>query len=306
MSKKKFLLGSAIAGITAGVVVGTPIVIGWLLTHPRKEKLTCHPSAYELIHEDIVFNSHFDDIQLKGWWIPAQVNGITLETDKTIIISHGYRSSRNMFEISFDNFIRKLSGEGYNLLLFDFRNSGESDGNLTSIGQLEKYDLLAAIDYAIEVKNSSKIGLIGFSMGASTSILAGAESEKVKVVIADSPFADLKEYLNDNLSVWSRLPKKPFTPIIMKVLPHLTGLNPEEVSPRTAVKDAGDTFFLLIHSKEDSKIPHENSIEIFEAVEDKDKISLWLPDKGDHVESFVYNREEYERHVFEVLEEHLA
>ena len=48
--------------------------------------------------------------------------------------------------------------------------------------------------------------LLGFSMGASTAILAAAESQDVDAVIADSPFSDLTSYLDENLSVWSNLP----------------------------------------------------------------------------------------------------
>jgi len=41
----------------------------------------------------------------------------------------------------------ELVNAGYHVLMFVFRNCGESDGNFTSIGQYEVRDLLGAIDF---------------------------------------------------------------------------------------------------------------------------------------------------------------
>jgi len=71
--------------------------------------------------------------------------------------------------------------------------------------------LLGAVDYVkSKPELNQEIVLMGFSMGASTSILAAAREPAVSAVIADSPFADLKNYLNDKLSVWTELPSFPF------------------------------------------------------------------------------------------------
>lgn len=82
------------------------------------------------------------------------------------------------------------------MLLFDFRNSGESEGNLTTVGQLEVRDLLGAVDYVkSKPEISRKVVLLGFSMGATASLLAGARDREVDAVIADAPLADMRSYL---------------------------------------------------------------------------------------------------------------
>lgn len=59
---------------------------------------------------------------------------------------------------------RYLHDAGYDLLLFDWRALGASDGSFTSYGYYEKRDLKAALDYAAQHGNG-KIGVVGFHWG---------------------------------------------------------------------------------------------------------------------------------------------
>ncbi|MCH6264486.1 alpha/beta fold hydrolase [Neobacillus citreus] len=56
---------------------------------------------------------------------------------------------------------------------------------LTGLGFFENHDLYAAIDYAIQKKNQKHIALLGWSMGASTALIAGCEHPAVSAIIAD-------------------------------------------------------------------------------------------------------------------------
>ena len=169
--------------------------VGWNLTHPAREKLTGTPADFNLPFADISFNSREDGLKLRGWFIPAASNN-------TVIFAHGYRKNRLQLDVPVLPIVRKVYEQGWNVLLFDFRNSGESEGKMTSVGQYEVNDLLGAVDFIrLEKKLSGKIVLHGFSMGAATAIIAGAREKNVDGVIADSPFADLKPYLMENLSV---------------------------------------------------------------------------------------------------------
>jgi fermentation-respiration switch protein FrsA (DUF1100 family) len=144
--------------------------------------------------------------------------------------------------------------------MFDFRNSGESGGDITSVGLYEVRDVLGAVDFVhAHSELNQKIALLGFSMGAAVSIMAGEQEPAVAGVIADAPFADLSSYLQANFSVWTDLPSKPFNQTILSVLPVLTGLNPEQVSPIKEVGKLGGRPLLLIHGEADTDISIENS-----------------------------------------------
>ncbi|MCX7920893.1 MAG: alpha/beta hydrolase [Clostridia bacterium] len=282
--------------------VGISIYVGWNLTHPAHKSVTEPPSKYGLKFESITFTSIFDGINLRGWWIPAQKNGRSFRSNRTVIFSHGYGDTRAQEYTGATNLANRLASEGYNTLLFDFRNCGESEDKVTGIGQFEKDDLLSAINYAKEVKKSKTIALIGWSMGAATSILAGAESPDVKVIIADSPFAELSDYLKENMNIWSGLPNIPFTPIIMNIIPPLTGVYPNKVSPCSAAANLGERKLMLIHSRGDKSIPYSNSERIFSVVPDKSSVLMWIPQKPGHIETYRLHRQEYEARVVMFLE----
>ncbi len=143
----------------------------------------------------------------------------------TVIMSHGYAGTRLEKGLPALALAKSIVEAGYHVLMFDFRNSGNSEGKITTVGFLEKQDVLGAIDW-VQEREPSQICLIGFSMGGSTSILAAAEERAVLGVITDSAFSQLSPYLKDNLPVWSRLPRFPFTPLILLILPRLIGINP--------------------------------------------------------------------------------
>lgn len=291
-------LGSLLSLIGIGAV---SIYTGLRLVKPKRVVIKELPNEHGLEFEEITFKSKHDNTLLKGWWIPAKLNGDFNSDNKTVIFAHGYGNNRGVYSISVIKLAKRLCMEGYNVLVFDFRASGESEGKYVTIGKFEKYDLLSAIDFVVDQRKSINIHLIGWSMGAATSILAGAESKYVKCVIADSPFGNLKEYLNKNLSYWSGLPNIPFRSIILGVLPKTLGIDIKDVDTvKAAEKFKGKPLF-LIHSKDDSAIPYEESIRIFEVLDNKESSKLWITEKAEHIRSYLVYKDEYEDNIVDFL-----
>ncbi|GHH99775.1 alpha/beta hydrolase [Neobacillus kokaensis] len=278
-----------------------PLSIGMYLTHPFPAKTSKNPKDYGIVFEEIEFHSRKDQIKLTGWWIPAASN----QSDKTVITAHGYLNERSMERIEGLKLARVLSRQGYNVLMFDFRNAGKSKGRTTGLGFFEKHDLYAAIDYAIQKKNQKKIALLGWSMGASTALIAGCEHPSVSVIIADSPFSDLEPFLKENLSYWSKLPKKPFTPIIYHSMRKLLKIDPAKVSPINHVKNAKGKSFFFIHSKTDEAIPYTESKSLFQSVSADSHKELWLTEECQHIQTYPMNKKEYTSRVVRFLDKYL-
>jgi fermentation-respiration switch protein FrsA (DUF1100 family) len=201
---------------------------------------------------------------------------------------------------------KALTEQGYNVLMFDFRNAGKSHGRTTGIGYFEKHDLFSAIDYAIKKKDQENIALLGWSMGASTALVTGCEHPAVSAVIADSPFSDLEAFLKENLSFWSKLPKRPFTPMIMNSMRKLLKIDPHEVSPIKNVKNGKGKSFFLIHSKSDEAIPYAESEKIIQRISSGHHKELWLTEGVEHINSYLVFKEEYEQRVLRFLNEYLV
>ncbi|KGM94380.1 hypothetical protein Z956_07630 [Clostridium botulinum D str. CCUG 7971] len=286
------------------IFIGISVYVGINLTSPKREVLKNTPKDLGLIYEDISFKSKLDGVTLKGWWISAQSNENIKSTRKTIIFSHGYGNNRGLYKISVINLAKKLASEGYNVLTFDFRACGESEGKYVTIGGMEKYDLLGAINFAKNEKYSETIDLMGWSMGAVTSILVASESNDVQAVIADSPFGNLEDYLEENLSYWSHLPNFFFTKTILYTLPKIRKFNIDEVDAIKAVQKLNNKKIFLIHSKDDDAIPCSNSEKIYNAIQDKKNAKIWYTSKAKHIKSYSLYKDEYEKMVIDFLKEY--
>jgi len=107
--------------------------------------------------------------------------------DAAIVIAHGFFCSKDavLFKSLNDAIIDK-----YDTLLFDFRGHGSSSGLFTWTSK-EAQDLECVLKHVS--KKYSKIGLIGFSLGAATSINTLARTNYVKSLIAISAPSDFNK-----------------------------------------------------------------------------------------------------------------
>lgn len=283
---KKIIWTTTITIILLAIIacIGISIYVGHSMTHPEKKPIDELPSKYGIAYDDVTFLSKDGGTKLAGWVLQPEV-----PAKMTVIFGHGYKGNRFEDHIPFFTIAEELLDHGYRILMFDFRYAGESEGDMTTIGVKEQLDMLGAIDY-MEENYDDPIGLLGMSMGASTSLLAAAQSD-VTAVVADSPFSDLESYLKENLPVWSNLPSFPFTPLILNITPLLTDLDPKEASPISVLDDIAPRPVLFIHNKGDASIPYTES-ELL-ASKHPEHFSTWFPDGEGHVTAFKQNRKAY-------------
>src|SRR5690606_30961518 len=211
------------------------------------------PSDYGINYQDIDILSEDGKTKLSGWVLEPEG-----QPKITIIFSHGYGENRIEEGMPFLSLAKELLDNGYRIITFDFRNSGESEGDMTTIGVKEKLDLLGVINWANN-HFEEPIGLLGVSMGAGTSLLAAAESKDVIAVVADSPFSDLHEYLKENMPKWSHLPDFPFTPLILNIIPLLVNIDLNDAIPINALDKLHMRPVLFLHNIGDDLIPYNES-----------------------------------------------
>ena len=115
------------------------------------------------------------------------VDGQTIHYDlyphghqRLIIIAHGFFNSK-------DALLLKELGQAlanqYDVLIMDFRGHGKS-GGLFYWTSKEYLDLKAVLGYART--RYQKIGVIGFSLGAATSIITASQTDGIDTVISIS------------------------------------------------------------------------------------------------------------------------
>jgi alpha-beta hydrolase superfamily lysophospholipase len=146
----------------------------------RTPDVQTNPADYGLSYEEVAFPSR-DGLTLRGWFIPAE------KPRGTIVFCHGHGGSMDP-DIEY---APAFHDSGYNVLMFDFRGHGRSEGRRVSMGYYERLDLLGAVDY-LGRRGIDRVGVLGFSMGGAVAISTAPQSEAIRAVISDGAFAKLE------------------------------------------------------------------------------------------------------------------
>jgi uncharacterized protein len=134
------------------------------------------PENHGLTAEAAEFQSG-DGVTLRGWYIPRE------NSTKTIIVCSGANGS-----LDADVHVAPwLHEAGFNVLLFNWRAHGQSEGEVVTLGFNERYDLIAAVQFA-KSQGAERVGVLGFSMGGTVALATAAVYEDINAVVADSPF----------------------------------------------------------------------------------------------------------------------
>jgi fermentation-respiration switch protein FrsA (DUF1100 family) len=237
-----------------------------------------------------------DGTHLSCIWIPA-----TEKSFKAVVLAHGH----GCCAVNSYKYAKPFLERGYNALLLDFRNSGNSEGNTTTLGFLEKYDLQAAVDEAfLRLGEDAEVGTHGESMGAATVLLQACMDIRLSFAVADCPFFDMRKQLQYNLKKVHRLPAFPFLAFGAFFYFIRTGCRMKDVSPQKAIEEKGgliDLPMLFIHGTEDAYILPESSEKLYAAK--RGKKTLWLCKGAKHARSIAVDPKGYEAHIDAFLKE---
>ena len=214
------------------------------LLHPTRRRLVAAP---DLPHEDVAFRS--DGLLLKGWLFHAHGARRGL-----IVHLHGVADNRSSGVGIAQRFVPK----GYDVLTYDSRAHGESEGEDCTYGFYEKRDLSRALD-AVRAEEAV---LFGSSLGAAVALQAAAEDPRVRAVIAQSPFSDLETIARERAPWVATSAEIAEAFAIAERKGHF---RIAEVSPRLAASRIYVPV-LLIHDEKDHETPAAHSQRIYDAL----------------------------------------
>lgn len=144
-------------------------------------KVDGSPSDVGLAYTNVSFPAwNESNILLKGWYFQGQ-------GDKTILIVHGGFQTRVDNVVDTLDLTKSLVAAGYNVLLFDLRGRGESQGKGLNMLTNEN-DIGGAVDFLKTRGGAAHIGIIGFCSGAATTAIF-ASQENIGAVALDGCFA---------------------------------------------------------------------------------------------------------------------
>ena len=216
-----------------------------------------------------------DGIELRGWKIRSRFS-----SDDWILMFHGVSDNRTGVLGHAELLLR----QGYSVVMMDSRAHGESGGSMATYGWKERYDTVSITDALYSTEKVRHLGALGVSMGAAIALQSAAVEPRIEGVVAEDPFAGLREVSYDYAGLHFRpfLGKTLFLPatiFAMSEMARAGGFPPDAVSPEDAV--AARPFpILLICGTRDRTIPCRHAEDIYYKA--RGPKELWIVEGGEH------------------------
>ena len=240
-------------------------------------------------YETVSFPAREDGVNISAWLVKSETS-----TDRVVIVVHGSDVCRRNTSVLLP--AGMLANNGFDVLLIDLRNHGDSQvvtGRFTA-GTTEYRDALGAFDFLVAQGYApEKIGLMGVSLGAATSVNAFGAEPAITALWADSSFADISSVVRDQLAM-NGVPA--FLNGAVLIVASLDGNDLEAMAPIDAIKHQNGRPVTIVHGNADEWINVESAYRLYEA--SGQAAGLWIIDGTRHVEAmFVYPEEYAQRMV---------
>lgn len=254
--------------------------------------------------------------QLEAWWLQASA------PRGHLILTHGWGANRE----SLLPLAPLLLKAGWNLLLIDVRNHGNSDGDTFSSMPRFSEDIDAALDWldhhqdqALAAQRSRRDaaggdgavvrdgavveryphplprGLIGHSVGAAATLLAASRRQDLEVVVSLSSFA----HPEDMMRRWLKAHGMPFFPLgwyVLGFVERVIGDRFDTIAPVNTLPRIACPV-LLVHGEDDTVIPLDDARRLARAgrpgqvvlrsVEGGHDLTVGLTHHGDELVAFL-------------------
>ncbi len=296
-----FLLIAVLFLLHAGVIV---LLIGPLLIlQPTRKQPAWYAAFTSLLEpkdaglpqESFVLRTP-DGTDLEAWYVPQKQ-----DPKGTIIYLHGVGDCMiggiPLARFFFDN--------GYSVLLYDQRQHGQSGGVFCTYGYYEKYDVQTAIDWLQKERRGpghDRIAVFGTSMGAAIAIQAAAIEPRVRAVIAEASFTNLKDIITDYQRRIIKMPWHFLRNAALSRTQAIANFRGRHVSPLEDIRRLSIPV-LFLHGTDDSLVNVEYSKQLFEAANEPKR--LVLIDGADHNDVWSTGGKKYLDAMASFLHDHM-
>ena len=271
MARRRVTLSHIIAGTGAAVFVALAAFSLWVAPAWAAGALL-HRSSTPLYRarpatcEDTTWAG--DGIRLRGWrCAPAG------RRRGTIVYLHGIGDNRSGAAGVVDRF----GPRGFEVVAFDSRAHGQSEGDRCTYGIRETSDLRRVVATIAD----GPIVLIGGSLGAAVAIQTAAREPRITGVVAAEVFADLESVATER---GRRMALPPWTiRRAFAMAQERAGFSIDDASPVVAARDV-TVPVLLLHGAEDVETSPHHSFEVHAALKG-DRSLVIVPDAG-HNQTF--------------------
>lgn len=208
--------------------------------------------------------------KLAGFWMRAES-----PARGAVVFCHGNAGNVT----SHASFVTWLPRRGFDVLVFDYRGYGRSEGRVTREGTVA--DAIAAIDFTL-ARAPRRTVVFGHSLGGAVAIVAAAERPDVRAVAVEAAFPSYRKAARAAFPLLA-----PIVPLAVS-----DGLDPEDVLARIPPRP-----LLVIHGSADRTVPFRLGRELFELASEPKRFHE--VEGGDHETARQAGGRKYETAILE-------
>jgi pimeloyl-ACP methyl ester carboxylesterase len=286
-------VGKLIGGVVAVIVVA---LVTWVVapavaaTNVPRAHVRSTPAEVGLEYESVTLTTA-DSVQLAAWYLRG-TNGAG------VVVMHGAGSTRS--DVLDEAAV--LVAAGYAVVLVDARGHGDSRGTAMDFGWFGDLDVAAGTEFLAtrpEI-DSTRIGVVGFSMGGEEAIGAAAADPRIRAVVAEGATGRVaadKDWLSDAFG-WRGWIQEWLESLQDGITDFLTDASPP-VSLRSAVGAAPHTRFLLITA---GVVDDEARAAEFIRSGASERVTVWNVAGAGHIGGYDTKPTEWQRRVIAFLD----
>ncbi len=249
-------------------VAGT-FLLSTVQLHPPKIRCTQTPADKGLEYSEHRIKTN-DGLELAVWKIPA-----SYDDRPVVVLAHGLGANKQ----NFLPIARMLQRIGYNVVAFDFRAHGDSDGLTCSLGVLEAADVKAAFDFAAREYPARPIFAWSTSMGGAATLRAANRYRIFDKIVVDATFTNVRNVAMETKFGYLGPLGRPAWQLCRCWYALWTGRDIDNYGPINDIGHINHCPILLIHGTADRMIPYSESEKL---QREQPNAQLWLVPSAGH------------------------
>jgi len=234
------------------------------------------PARYRITYEDVFFKTP-DGLKLHGWFFPA-----VGDTQGTVLHIHGNAGNIT----GHFHHVAWLPEAGYNVLCFDYRGYGRSEGRVTRAGTI--IDTHAALDFLLirDDVDSNRIVAFGQSLGGAIGIVLAADRKEIKALVTDGAFDGYRRITRWHIS------RNPVLFVLGFWVPWLMG---NDYDPIDVIADISPRPILIVQGTADRVVCPAMAQRLYDAATEPKE--LWMVPGTDHYGAMQDHAEEAQSRI---------